>query len=79
VEAIGSRAQFAWGLRTTQQEDANESGFGAGEVVGFAKPVLVFGDSAIGCAGAASEADVFKTAQGEVNFLLVEVHDGFTI
>jgi hypothetical protein len=79
VEAIGAATEFAWSLRTAEEKNADEGGFGAGEVVGFAEPVLVFGNAAIGATGAAGETDVFKAAQGEVNFFLIEVGDGLAI
>jgi hypothetical protein len=41
--------------------------------------MLVLCYAAIGAAGAAGNADVFKTAQGKVNFCLVEVHDRLAI
>ena len=37
VHALGAAAQFAGSLRTAQQQNANQSGFGAAEVEGFAR------------------------------------------
>ena len=79
VKALSAAAQFARSLRATQQQNANERGFGSSEVIGLTKPVLVFGDAAIGVACAAGKTDVFKAAQGEMNFFLVKIGDWLAV
>jgi hypothetical protein len=79
VQTVGAAAQFAGSLRPAQQQHADERGLGAGKVEGLAEPVLVFGDAAIGAAGSAGQTMVFKAAQGQAHFFLVEVHDRFAV
>ena len=79
VEAVGAAAELAGGLWAAQEQDADQRGFGAGEVEGFAEPMLVFSDAAIGAAGSASKTVVFKTAQGEADFLVIEAHDWLAV
>src|ERR1700733_4398830 len=73
MQAFGAIAELAGGLRAAQEQDADQSGFRAGKVEGFAQPVLVFGDAAIGGARSAGEALVFKAAQGKANFLFIKM------
>jgi hypothetical protein len=79
VEALSAAAELAWSLRAAEEENTDEGRFSAREVVRFSQPVLVLGNAAIGATGAAGEAHVFKAAQSEVNFFLVEVGDWLAI
>lgn len=79
VHALGASAELARGLRTAQEEDAEDSGFGAGEVEYFLRAVLVLGDAAIGAAGGSGEAVLLESAQGVANGVFIELHDGVAI
>ncbi len=79
VKTLSAAAQFSRGLRAAEEENADEGEFSAGEVVGLAEPVLILRDAAVGAASATGKTDVFKAAQGEVNFFFVEIHDGLAV
>ncbi len=47
IQAVGARAEFAWGLRTAKQKDAKDSEFIAMKIVELVDAVFVFGDAGI--------------------------------
>jgi len=78
VHALGAGADFAGGLRATQEQDAKDGDFVAMEIESFIEAVLVFGDAAVATCGA-GEGLVAEGAQGLADGVLVEIHDGFAI
>jgi len=52
VEALGTSAKLAGGLRAAEKQDAQESDFVAMEIEDVLKAVLKLGDAAVRCGGA---------------------------
>lgn len=79
-EAIGARAEFAGGLRATENEKAKKGGLVAAEIEDSAGVVLVFG-YARACAGEATaswggEAAILEGMEGLAENLFGEIEDG---
>src|SRR5579859_4632886 len=72
VHAIGARTEFAGSLRSTKQEDAEESGFAAIEIEGLLKRVGVFGDAAVSSIGRAGEAFLLERAKRGADGVFIE-------
>jgi len=79
VHAIGARTEFAGSLRSTKQEDAEESGFAAIEIEGLLKRVGVFCDAAVSGIGRAGEAFLLERAKRGADGVFIERHYGLAI
>lgn len=74
IEAVGSAAEFAWGLRAAQKEETEDCGLIAAEIEDGADAVLVFGYAAVADGG--DQGLIFKGMEGLANLFLGEIEDG---
>ena len=79
VHALGAAAEFAWRLRTAQQQNAHDRRLTAVEVKSFLEAVFEFGDASIEGVGGAREAVLFEAAQGLADGVIIEIHDRIAI
>jgi hypothetical protein len=74
VESVGATAEFAGGLRATEEEKAEDSGFVAAEIKDGADAVLVLRDA--GVADRRDEGEVFERVEGLADVFFLEVEHG---
>ena len=78
IHSFGACAEFAGGLRPTEEQDAEHGNFVAMEIVEFVEAMLEFWDARI-AAGRANESLIGECTQGFADSVLVESHDGLAI
>ena len=74
VEAVGTAAELAGGLRAAEDEEAEEGDLVAAEVEDGAEAVLVLGNA--GVADRGDDVEVFEGVEGLANLVLGEIEDG---
>lgn len=80
MHALGALAEFAGGLVTAEEEGAEESDRGGGEVVDFGVQVVFeFGDAGTGLAELEGPLGFAQAFDGAGHGGFVEVSDGFSI
>jgi hypothetical protein len=78
-DALGAAAKLAGGLRTAEQERAEDSGLASGKVEDFLEALLILGNAAVCVARGAGELLVFETVQCEADRIFIELHEGGSI
>ena len=79
MHAFGAGAKFAWGLRATQQQNAEDGDFVAIKVESFLETVFVLGDTAVRGADGADQGLAVERMQGLADGGFVEIHDRIAV
>src|SRR5438876_5931008 len=79
MQAFGAGAQLAGSLRSTQQQDAENSGLMTIEIEGFLEPVLVLGDAAVRGTHRADQGLSVERMQSLADGSFVEIHHRIAI
>ena len=73
-EAVGAAAEFAGGLRASEEEETEDGGLVAAEIEDGAGAVLVLGDA--GVADGSDEGKLFEGVDGLADLIFGKVEDG---
>ena len=79
MHAFGAGAKFAWGLGSTQQQDAENGGLVTIEIEGLLEAVLVLGHAGVQGAHGADQGLSVQRMQGLADGGFVEGHDRIAI
>src|SRR6266480_1362545 len=79
VHTGGASSEFAWCLRTPQEQFANDSNFRPVKIKCVLKPMFEFGDPAVACANRAHQRLRFQMIQSSSDFVFFEMQNGIAI